>query len=120
LVFGNTLIRLFSNNFNLYFTITFLYSIFVFLELNQAIFSGFISLHNEFPFVKSSIISGILILGISYIGILYFGFELIHIIMTMLVIQGSYNFWKWPNYILRKYKLSLITLFLIGINDFNS
>jgi O-antigen/teichoic acid export membrane protein len=114
LFFGNLVLNLFSSSLYLNSDIIFLYSFFVFFELNQAIFSGFIALHNKFPFLFSSIISGIAIVIITFVGLIFYDFDIIHVIFTMFIIQSLYNFWRWPLYVLKEYKSNIFKVIKLG------
>jgi Na+-driven multidrug efflux pump len=112
--FGGFLLQLLNNELELNLIIIIIYSIFSFFELNQAVFSGFIALSNKFPFVPSSIISGILVVFLAFLGLVFMNFGLIEILILQFFIQALYNFWKWPKFIISKYKTSFIKILKEG------
>ena len=64
------------------------------LEVNHSISASYLTLSNSVPFVRASIVSGMLILLLS--AWLAKPFGVIGLILSQGVIQLSYNNWKWP------------------------
>lgn len=83
------------------------------LEVNHSAAAIFISISDKLPFIKSGIISGIIIvLGAYFLTPL--APSIITLILIRLITQLSYNNWKWPNYLQKKYDKKYIqALFMI-------
>ena len=80
-------------------------SIYLFLENNHSMFSGFIAAENKIPFMKSAIFSGL--------GVIFLTLILIHstdigiwaLLIAPAFIQLIYNNWKWPYTVIKKYNI---------------
>lgn len=80
----------------------------LFLEQNHSSFALSITLSNSVPFVKSSLISGFLIISIS-ITLMLLGYGIGALILTQGLVQLSYNNWYWPYKVIKEYHLNLNT-----------
>lgn len=97
-----------------------LLSFIYFLEWNHSTFSGYIALTNRVPFLKSSLISGLLIITLSLFLIIFIERNIIFIILSQGLIQLLYNNWKWPLVVLNELKLSIIEITYRGTEEFIS
>ena len=79
-------------------------AIFLFLENNHSMFSAFITSENRVPFVYAAIVSGISVLVLSIVSVNYTHLGLFGLLFSQAIVQLSYNNWKWPLVILKKYK----------------
>lgn len=85
----------------------------VILEVNHSASAIFISVTDKLPFIKSGIISGIIIVLASYF-ITPIVPSMLTLIFIRLVIQLLYNNWKWPNHLQKKYNVKYLQhLFMI-------
>lgn len=66
------------------------------LELNHSLAAGVIVTGNRVPFVKSALLSGMMIVFISWWGLKYGGFGVAWLIGSQFVVQLAYNNWQWP------------------------
>lgn len=80
----------------------------LFLEQNHSSFALLITLSNSVPFVKSSLISGFLIISIS-ISLMLLGYGIGALIITQGLVQLSYNNWYWPYKVIKEYRLNFNT-----------
>jgi len=80
---------------------------YLFLENNHSMFAAFITSENRVPFVNAALISGFAIVilssGLGY----YTKLGLWSLLLSQAIVQLSYNNWKWPYLVFRKYDLSL-------------
>ncbi|MBN6046141.1 hypothetical protein JYK13_19360 [Citrobacter sp. ku-bf4] len=66
------------------------------LELNHTICATILTTANKIPFVKPSLISGLLIVIFSMLVVKYSSLAILGLIGVQLIIQLFYNNWKWP------------------------
>lgn len=85
-----------------------LYLIIIILEANHSNYASFIVSWNKIPFLKSSILTTVLMLSISGFGLQYFNFKIFEILFCQLIIQLLYNNWKWPTVVHKKFNISII------------
>jgi len=97
LLFGNLLLTILkSKTYFLAYGQFAILMVTIFLELNTSLCSSFLLTYNRVPFVRASIISGVLVVILSILNITYLNFGIWGIILSQLIVQISYNNWKWP------------------------
>lgn len=84
------------------------------LDSNQANFAGMILIDNKVPFVKSAIISGVLVVLFNYLLLKYTNLGLMSVVLAQFVVQLAYNNWKWPKVVLDEYNISFFSLMSLG------
>lgn len=82
-------------------------SIYLLLENNHSLFSGFIAAENKIPFMKAGVLSGIGVVSLSLIFIYFTELGIWSLLISPALVQLVYNNWKWPYYIFKKYKINL-------------
>ncbi|WP_337027362.1 O-unit flippase-like protein [Vibrio cholerae] len=118
---GRDILQIISNDSILPETniLLFAYMVF-FLELNHVLSATCITTYNKVPFVKSGIISGVVIAILSIILSNQAG--LMGLVLSQFIVQIMYNNWKWPRVLSNLLGLRYRKLILIGllslINDF--
>lgn len=90
-------------------------SIYLFLETNHSMFSGFIASENKIPFMNSAILSGLGVITSSLILINYTNLGIWSLLISPAIVQLIYNNWMWPLYIFKKYKFNIGNF--LGINN---
>lgn len=114
ILWGNPVITFFKSNAMLPSTsILIIYCIIIFLETNYSIFTSFIVIDNKIPYLKSVLVSGILIVLFSYLILRYTNWGLLGLILAQGIVQLTYNNWKWPYTVC--YELNINYFKLIGI-----
>ena len=93
------------------------YLIVVFLESNFTIFTSFITLNNEIPYVKSTLISGLIILILLFFSLKFTKLDLIGVVLIPGLIQLLYNYWKWPLFVLKVLKINYFQLLQLGMKQ---
>jgi O-antigen/teichoic acid export membrane protein len=88
-----------------------LMAVYLFLEFNHSMFANIISTHNQIPFTKAAIISGVAIVAISLSMASFTNFGITGLLLTQSVVQLSYNNWKWPWSVKKEYGLKLHEMF---------
>ncbi|PDO89449.1 O-unit flippase-like protein [Kosakonia sacchari] len=73
------------------------------LELNHTICATILTTANKVPFVKPSLVSGILIVLISYLLMKFTTTGVLGLIIAQGLIQLLYNNWKWPCCVYKDY-----------------
>lgn len=84
------------------------------LDSNQANFAGMILIDNKVPFVKSAIISGVLVVLFNYLLLQFTNLGLMSVVLSQFVVQLAYNNWKWPKVVLNEYNISFLSLMRLG------
>lgn len=87
---------------------------YLFLENNHSMFASYISCENKIPFVNSSIYSGFLIFILSIILLKFTNLGILGMMFSQFFVQLSYNNWKWPSYIFKNYKISVLKICKVG------
>ena len=93
----------------------FFFLVIMILEWSTTYFIGIISTENKIPFVRASIISGIAIISSGYILMRFFSMDLWSIVLSQILIQLCYNYWRWHKWVLRDLGLSFWGLYESGI-----
>jgi O-antigen/teichoic acid export membrane protein len=73
------------------------------LDLNHNLCTCILATANRIPFVRPTIISGVLIAVIGWILVVPFHMGIIGLIATQGIVQLCYNNWKWPLLIYQEY-----------------
>lgn len=89
----------------------------LFLEWNHSTFSTLITLSNKIPFVRSSLISGILILLLGILVATTSSYGIIGLILSQGLVQLSFNNWYWPKYALDENGLTISSIFTFAWED---
>src|SRR5690606_4576302 len=107
LVLGEYVLDLINSNTSLLsFSQIFFLLLYNFVLTNHQRSTNYISLSNVQPYVNSYIISSILSILFSFI-LMYFGVGIWGLILSNLIVQISYNGWKWPKEAFKRNKLNL-------------
>lgn len=86
----------------------------IFLEMNHTIAATILTTKNEVPFVKASLISG-LIIGISALVLLnYTDLGVYTVLISQGIVQLLYNNWKWPYEVCKEFKTNMPSLLKQG------
>lgn len=84
------------------------------LGLNHMLFANLIVAKNEMPFVKPGLLSGIATLLLT-IGLLRFTrLGEIALVLSQLVVQLTYNNWRWPYLVLKEHRTSVLWIARLG------
>jgi hypothetical protein len=81
-----------------------LYAIYVFLQTNSTLSASYISTSNKLPYALAFIISAITAVVLAIILAKFTSLNVIGLILAHLLIQLSYNMWKWPMDVFRELK----------------
>ena len=81
-------------------------SIYLLLENNHSLFSGFIAAENKIPFMKAGVLSGIGVISLSLMLVYFTELGIWSLLISPAIIQLLYNNWKWPYHIFKKYKIN--------------
>ena len=115
LFFANPMLRLLNaSTLILGFPVGLLIGIMFLLERNQSIFGGFITTSNYVPYVKASLITGTIIVILSTTAVAILGLGVIGLVMSQMLVQLTYNNWKWPAYVCKELEIKFIDLFKHG------
>lgn len=76
------------------------------LELNFSLSATMLMVGNRVPFVFASLVSGVLIVTLNILALSLTGAGLMTALAIPLVVQASYNYWKWPLECLRLFRTS--------------
>ncbi|QQV03376.1 MULTISPECIES: O-unit flippase-like protein [Chryseobacterium] len=95
-------------------TILTIYCIVVFLETNHSLFSSFLVTNNEIPFVKATLIAGVLISILTYLFLKFTDLGLLSLVLVPLFVQLAYNNWKWPFVVCDFFQISYLKFNSIG------
>lgn len=90
-------------------------SIIIFLEQNHSSFATVITLSNNVPFVKSSLLSGLAIVTLGYIVLRFTSYGLFGLIIIQGFVQLVYNNWYWPSIVLKKEQLNPLKMLRIAL-----
>ena len=97
--------------------VMFVYFVHLLLENFHSMCAIMIVSNNQVPFVKASIISGVLIVlcNLASLGLTTLG--LLGVVFGQLIVQSLYNHWKWPLWIFREMNLNPVRLMKIGVSE---
>jgi O-antigen/teichoic acid export membrane protein len=97
-----------------------LYCLVVFLETNHSLFSSFLVTNNEIPFVRATLIAGIVITILTYLLLKFTNLNLLSIVLVPLLVQLAYNNWKWPYVVCNYFQVNYLDFIIIGIKNVKS
>lgn len=96
LIFGNWGLTLIGSQTAISIPIFIIMTLFSFGETNYSLHASYISLSNKLPFVRSLIITSVIVVIFSFASIaLRFG--IIGLLCIRLFVGACYIYWKWPN-----------------------
>ena len=90
-------------------------AIYMFLEANQSLFTSYISTSNYIPYSNTYCVSALLATILAILLITLTSWGVMSLILAHFIVQLSYNNWRWPQFVLREFNVSLFTLFEDGI-----
>ncbi len=90
-------------------------AIYMFLEANQSLFTSYISTSNYIPYSNAYCVSALLATILAILLITLTSWGVMSLILAHFIVQLSYNNWRWPQFVLREFNVSLFTLFKDGI-----
>lgn len=115
ILLGNYILSLFGSSTTLPSTsILALYCLVVLLETNHSLFSSFLVTNNEIPFVKSTLVAGVLITIFTYVLLRFTDLGIASVVIVPLVIQLAYNNWKWPYVVCKYFQVNYFQFISIG------
>lgn len=91
-----------------------IYLIVMLLETNHSFFATLIIIGNSVPFMWIALITGGLIAVGSYFSLAFTDLGLLGLVLIQGIVQLSYNNWKWPCVILRKYDMNFLTFLILS------
>lgn len=94
-----------------------LFLIIMIMEWSTTYFTVIISTENKIPFVKASIISGIAIITSGYILMRFFSMGLWAIVLSQVLVQICYNYWRWNYWVIKDLELSFLGFYKLGISN---
>lgn len=84
------------------------------LERNTQLCCGMISTGNRVPFAHAALISSIIVLimslGLAMSGVRHFS----ALIITAILVQGCYNYWRWPYEVCRQLRMNPMAILFRG------
>lgn len=95
-------------------TIIIAYCIVVLLEGNHSNFATFIVTKNQVPFLKSSIIAGLLVVFGYFFILDYTNYGIMGLIAIQGLVQLCYANWKWPLVVCREFSMNFLNFVRIG------
>lgn len=88
-----------------------------FLEMNHSIAATMITTKNIIPFLKPSLISGILIVILTIVSLKYTKLEIYGVLLSQGLVQLIYNNWKWPVEISKDLSTNYLYILRIGMKS---
>lgn len=76
------------------------------LELNFSIAATLLMIGNRVPFVRASLVSGVIVVALNALALTFAGAGLMTALAIPLLVQAAYNYWKWPLECLRLFRTS--------------
>lgn len=73
-----------------------------FFETNHTMATTFISTRNEIPFLKATLVSGLISFSVSCILMAFTPLGIYSVIIVPGIVQASYNNWKWPRMVCKE------------------
>lgn len=98
-------------------SILLIYSLVMFWEGNHSYFSTFIITKNDIPFVKSSLISGVIIATGSYLSLEYTTMGILGLVLVQGLSQVAYSYWKWPCVVCKEFRINYLSFLKLGMNE---
>lgn len=120
LIFGNQMLGLIESNTSLLpIQQIFLIIIYTFMiQINQKA-TNILSLSNNQKYVKSLIISSVLIATIN-VFLLYNGFGITEVLLSGIIIYSVYNLWKWPYEAMKLCSVKISDFYTLSYNKFKT
>ncbi len=116
LILGPTILSLFSEGKRLLGTLDLVLLVLALvIENNRATFTTYISTSTKLPYVKAVLISSIITVVLCLILSLQFDMSLRILILVRLIVEASYNGWKWMRDVMKELNLSIQDMFRLGI-----
>jgi O-antigen/teichoic acid export membrane protein len=94
-----------------------MFLIIVLLEGNHSNFASFVITKNNIPFVKSSLISGFVIVLADYLSLEYTSYGIFGLVLVQGLVQLAYSNWKWPYEVCKENGINFISFLGIGIKE---
>ncbi len=116
--FANPMLRLIGSNASvLPITECLILTFFVYIFSNQQICCSYIIAGNKMPMYKAYIITGALTIGFEFILTYFFkdNLGIMTILLPQLLLQLSYNGWRWPSYVSNEHGKNQIELYMDSI-----
>ncbi len=91
------------------------YAMLTLLEVNLLISCAFLLTQNRVPFVRASVVSGI---GVVLLGLVLVSQTALGVwafILAQAVVQGAYNYWRWPRQALAELDMSPADVYRYGV-----
>lgn len=79
-----------------------------FLETNHSYAAGILLTKNEVPFFKPSLISGLCVIIGLFLVLRYTNFGILGLVMIPLLVNISYQSWKWPWEVIKDLKIRIL------------
>lgn len=117
ITFGIPLVNRIKNDKILDINIFIFLAVYILLEANQSLFTSYISTSNYIPYSKAYCISAFLATGLAILLVSITDWGIMGLIFAHLIVQLSYNNWKWPLYVLHEFHTNLFILFRNGIKQ---
>lgn len=97
-------------------TIFIIMGLYMFGEMNYSLHASYISLENKLPFVKSVVITSTVVVVLSWI-IVALNVSIIGLMLTRLIVESVYIFWKWPVVARQQLSVSWYGLLFTGLRQ---
>jgi O-antigen/teichoic acid export membrane protein len=96
----------------------FVFLVISFLDANHGISTSYLLTKNEVPFMKATIVSGIVTLTLLYLGFKFLSLGLWGMILAPGIAQALYQNWKWPLMVKYELKIKVIDYWTILLMTF--
>ena len=113
-LFGPPLIHLFNAEISLRRTVIIGVFIYMFLYRRQSTYASFISNMNYVPYVFPYIISSVSGILIAFLLMKYMQLGIWGMVLGQMIPQAIYNYWKWPNKVMRFFECDINNFIHIG------
>lgn len=117
LTVGLPFVNFIKSNTELPFVMVSFMGLYQLLETNHSLFATYISISNKIPYVRASLVSGVLIVIFSLIVAKYSIFGIYGLMSVQFLVQLCYNNWKWPYVVMKKLKTSPWKMYILGLNE---
>lgn len=97
--------------------IVLIFSLIILLEGNHSNFASFIITKNNVPFVKSSLIAGMVIILGDYFSLTHTEFGIMGLVVIQALVQLSYANWKWPYIVCKEFGISYFVFMHLGLKE---
>lgn len=115
LTIGIPFVKLIKSGTDLPFVMVLFMGIYMFLEANHSIHATYISLSNEIPYMKSSIISGVFIIILSLLSARFTNMGIYGLMLVQFIVQLVYNNWKWPYVVMKEFRTNILEILCTGL-----